>query len=295
VADNGLVAGHAYSVLKVVNAHGHMLVCCRNPWGTGEWKGRWSDDNDYGEWTEQMIKATGKVFEDDGKFWMSIEDFVENSVGVEYARSFGPNWKKTTHYARFQSEKLVAIASRECTPGKSDEIGFAQGDKIEVHTCGGAWWKGKLVKDGPEGFFPCAYVKVPERAVTRYDLIGTRSAEAEGDMSVVVMMIQPNVMLRRKWVTRPDGLTYKDLSYTHVALIIVGPDGEVAVKKEGKQRCLWTELKLPGGGLWKIYAVSTCGSGSQYTLRVFVKDGDCTLEEKYNSKFSEVRPLLENS
>jgi len=295
VADNGLVAGHAYSVLKLVNAHGHMLVCCRNPWGTGEWTGRWSDENDYGEWTEQMIKATGKVFEDDGKFWMSIEDFVENSIGVEYARSFGPNWKKTTHYARFSSEKLVAAASRAFSSTKSDELSFSTGDKIEVATCGSAWWKGRSVKNGSEGFFPCAYVQAKNRSVTRYDMVGTADPSAEGPMSVVVMVLQPNVMMRRKWTKRPDGTTYKDLHYTHVALIVIGPDGEVAVKKEGQQRCLWTELKLPGGGLWKLYAVSTDGSGGDFTLRVFMKDGLCTVEEKYDAKFSEVRPLLENS
>ena len=36
VMNSGLVAGHAYSVLKTVEAHGNQLVCLRNPWGAGE-------------------------------------------------------------------------------------------------------------------------------------------------------------------------------------------------------------------------------------------------------------------
>merc|ERR1712188_170869 len=96
--------------LKVVEAEGNQLICLRNPWGTGEWTGKWSDQNDYGEWTPSMKKAVGYVGLDDGKFWMSVKDFVENSNGAEYARTFGPTWHKITHHAHFQHGSLMATA-----------------------------------------------------------------------------------------------------------------------------------------------------------------------------------------
>ena len=38
--DSGMVHGHAYSVLHVVEIEGLRLVCCRNPWGNdSEWNG----------------------------------------------------------------------------------------------------------------------------------------------------------------------------------------------------------------------------------------------------------------
>ena len=42
----GIVPGHAYTVLKVRECHGHKLLCLRNPWGSFEWKGDWSDNSD---------------------------------------------------------------------------------------------------------------------------------------------------------------------------------------------------------------------------------------------------------
>ena len=47
----GLVDGHAYSLLTVVQlSTGTRLLGLRNPWGTVEWNGAWSDDSPL--WTE---------------------------------------------------------------------------------------------------------------------------------------------------------------------------------------------------------------------------------------------------
>jgi len=42
-AENGLVPGHAYSVIQVKEAHGNKLLNIRNPWGSFEWDGDWGD------------------------------------------------------------------------------------------------------------------------------------------------------------------------------------------------------------------------------------------------------------
>jgi hypothetical protein len=56
-SDMGIVQGHAYSILKLMEADGHKLVQLRNPWGQGEWKGDWSDDSEL--WTTRMKNLTG--------------------------------------------------------------------------------------------------------------------------------------------------------------------------------------------------------------------------------------------
>eukprot|EP00747_Dinoflagellata_sp_TGD_P183591 gnl/TRDRNA2_/TRDRNA2_38556_c0_seq1.p1 gnl/TRDRNA2_/TRDRNA2_38556_c0~~gnl/TRDRNA2_/TRDRNA2_38556_c0_seq1.p1 ORF type:complete len:878 (+),score=231.21 gnl/TRDRNA2_/TRDRNA2_38556_c0_seq1:65-2635(+) len=290
---SGLVGGHAYSVLKVVEANGIQLVCCRNPWGQGEWTGKWSDRNAYGEWTDEMKKATGYVGANDGKFWMSIKDFVNNSAGADYARTFGPNWGKITHYKQFVKSKMVATASWEYQGGSKDEISFKAGAQIEVQSFAEAWWYGNVVGKEKVGFFPGNYVALNDRPVCRFDLVGTPNKDIKGPMTVVVMLMQPNACMERKFYRRKqDGLNYKDTSYPALQLVIVGPDGKVAMKKMGKKRCVWGELKLPGGGEWRIYALSVDGTGGAFSLRAYVKDGTATVVEKTGASIDEVSKAL---
>lgn len=291
MAPNGLVGGHAYSVLKVIEHKGVQLVQCRNPWGSGEWKGKWSDDNNYGEWSEDFVKATGKVFEDDGKFWMAIEDFMKNTTGVDYARTFGPNWKKTTHYKQFVSSKMLVTATKSSSGRKKDELDLSAGDQVEVQGFLSNYWTGRCLRTGQEGAFPPGVVKVDDRPVARFDLVGTVD-EPGKPMTVVVMLMQPNALMRRKFGKHPSGLNYKETDYPAIQLVVIGPDGGIAVKKEEKSRCVWSELELPGGGLWKIYAVCTDGKGAQYLLRVYMKGGACTVTDVPDIKLEELTNAL---
>lgn len=85
---NGLVTGHAYSVLKMevitdINKRQHNLVCIRNPWGQrdgqgeGEWSGKWSDSSSIWKNVPTAEKARIKfVSGDDGVFWMSFKEYI---------------------------------------------------------------------------------------------------------------------------------------------------------------------------------------------------------------------------
>ena len=45
----GLVPGHAYSVIQVKEYEDNKLLNIRNPWGSFEWDGAWSDNHE--NWT----------------------------------------------------------------------------------------------------------------------------------------------------------------------------------------------------------------------------------------------------
>ena len=77
-----IVGGHAYSILDVKTATFTgakiRLIKLRNPWGTFEWKGDWSQDSPL--WKKYTIGTFN--FErddrgDNGVFYMSWEDFVK--------------------------------------------------------------------------------------------------------------------------------------------------------------------------------------------------------------------------
>jgi len=291
VLPTGLVAGHAYSVLKVVEAHGNMLVQCRNPWASGEWTGKWSDENDEGEWTDEMKEATGYTGLPDGKFWMDIEDFVAHTAGVDYARTFGPPWKKVTQYRHFQKVEMVGVATGDFVGRRRNEISFTKGDKIEVDTFTGRSWTGKVKGGRKSGSFPAELVQLKKRPVACFELNGTKNAGVE-NMRAVVILMQPLAHRARRWTQMESGENYKDTSYPNIQLLVVAPDGSLALKREGKRRTLWGEIQLPGGKDWRIYALSSEGDGDFYSLRCYIKDGKATLEEVPDVDISVVKGVL---
>merc|ERR1711865_176591 len=58
--DHGLVSGHAYAILQVKKVKDFRLVQFRNPWGSGEWTGDWSDKSDL--WTKHPDVKTRDAF-----------------------------------------------------------------------------------------------------------------------------------------------------------------------------------------------------------------------------------------
>jgi len=80
----GLIQGHAYTLIdaydfsKITNDERYKnlkLVKLRNPWGQGEWTGKWSDKDKL--WSEDLIKLTDKEDRDDGIFFMEWDDLIK--------------------------------------------------------------------------------------------------------------------------------------------------------------------------------------------------------------------------
>lgn len=79
--DNGLVTGHAYSLVGAAEVKGsdgqmHKIVQVRNPFGSTEWTGDWSDNSP--QWTPESMAQVTHDSGDDGIFWMSLQDFCTN-------------------------------------------------------------------------------------------------------------------------------------------------------------------------------------------------------------------------
>jgi len=95
---SGLVPGHAYSIIQVKKHHNIQLLNIRNPWGSFEWDGDWSDKSPL--WTQQMKDAFNAVLDDsDGTFWMSFEDFVKHFKSICVCRV--RNWQEVRIRGKF--------------------------------------------------------------------------------------------------------------------------------------------------------------------------------------------------
>ena len=84
--DNGLIVGHAYTVIKCYElslglfgmSGKHKLIKLRNPWGATEWKGKWGDDDpQWKEISDSKKKELDFTNEDDGEFWMEFHEYLE--------------------------------------------------------------------------------------------------------------------------------------------------------------------------------------------------------------------------
>eukprot|EP00026_Physarum_polycephalum_P003143 Phypoly_transcript_03152.p1 GENE.Phypoly_transcript_03152~~Phypoly_transcript_03152.p1 ORF type:complete len:806 (+),score=95.47 Phypoly_transcript_03152:50-2419(+) len=81
----GLLDNHAYSILKCLEVDGVRFLLLRNPWGKQEWNGDWADTSEKWDdiWKAKDFVTGGENkedayrFQDDGKFYMCFEDFVE--------------------------------------------------------------------------------------------------------------------------------------------------------------------------------------------------------------------------
>ncbi|ESO84226.1 hypothetical protein LOTGIDRAFT_108350 [Lottia gigantea] len=85
---NGLYSGHAYSITgikEVINrGHSSHLLRLRNPWGRGEWIGAWSDRSVEMRTLTPSVRNSLQVdTADDGEFWMSYGDVIDNFDEIE--------------------------------------------------------------------------------------------------------------------------------------------------------------------------------------------------------------------
>ncbi|EGR31956.1 hypothetical protein IMG5_099180 [Ichthyophthirius multifiliis] len=78
----GIVKAHAYSLLSAydldIGGNDVKLLKLRNPWGDGEWKGKWNDnDEDLMKLNEENQRKIGFVQNSrDGTFFIQWEDFI---------------------------------------------------------------------------------------------------------------------------------------------------------------------------------------------------------------------------
>ena len=120
----GLVPGHAYTVVKVVEilngSNKEKLINLRNPWGHKEWAGDWSDSSN--KWTKDIrIQCHNYDVKDDGSFWMSFEDFIKYFIigGIchlyqDYHYSFIHIFKESTVEGAIISKLTINENNTHC-------------------------------------------------------------------------------------------------------------------------------------------------------------------------------------
>mmetsp|Transcript_22702 Transcript_22702/g.22453 ORF Transcript_22702/g.22453 Transcript_22702/m.22453 type:complete len:593 (+) Transcript_22702:160-1938(+) len=102
VNEMGLVTLHAYAVIdaQVVRSKRgqETILQIRNPWGSQEWQGDWSDQSDL--WTPELKKKLGWSNSDDGTFWMAFDDFARYFSSVTICRIHDSYHYEASHHTQ---------------------------------------------------------------------------------------------------------------------------------------------------------------------------------------------------
>eukprot|EP00437_Effrenium_voratum_P019888 CAMPEP_0181460028 /NCGR_PEP_ID=MMETSP1110-20121109/33129_1 /TAXON_ID=174948 /ORGANISM="Symbiodinium sp., Strain CCMP421" /LENGTH=943 /DNA_ID=CAMNT_0023584565 /DNA_START=32 /DNA_END=2860 /DNA_ORIENTATION=+ len=116
---DGLIPGHAYSMLHAREVFGERLICIRNPHGNGaEWKGPWSDQSEEWEANPEIAEALDYANLGDGKFWMDLDDFCRTWDAITVCRKEMPVTRdsfktETTQASQDDEECYVVVAAGE--------------------------------------------------------------------------------------------------------------------------------------------------------------------------------------
>ena len=94
MASEGIWNNHAYGILDVREIKGLKLVRIRNPWGEGEWKGAFADEDE--EWDKHrgLKDELNYEFGRDGTWWMTYEDWLKHYNKLYVGRVFSEKWQK---------------------------------------------------------------------------------------------------------------------------------------------------------------------------------------------------------
>lgn len=163
----GLQALHEYSVTgatKVsVDGNEVRLIRLRNPWGSGEWKGAWSDKSkQWEEVSEEKRNELGLVAKEDGEFWISEADFVKHFEMLDFC-----HLDPSAMYGEL----------REGVGDKKWEVAKFEGSWVPGSTAGGS-------NDDMESF-----VRNPQYMVTLHE---PDDEDEDGECTVIVALLQRN-------------------------------------------------------------------------------------------------------
>lgn len=92
----GLLYNHAYGIMDVqeIQGHGLNLIRIRNPWGHGEWNGKFSDEDETWDDHKGLKEKLNYQFSDDGTSWMEFGDWFANFTKIYICKIFPAAWNQ---------------------------------------------------------------------------------------------------------------------------------------------------------------------------------------------------------
>ena len=91
----GILFNHSYGVQRIVDVDGLQLMRIRNPWGHGDWTGKFADEDE--AWDDNKglrEKLNYTTFKNDGNWWMKYDDWFQHYNRVYVCKIFPSQWSQ---------------------------------------------------------------------------------------------------------------------------------------------------------------------------------------------------------
>lgn len=111
--EKGIISGHAYSLVAVKNVKtqdgGEVRLCqMRNPWGSVEWTGDWSDGDNI-NWTPELRERYGCKEANDGTFHIPFEQYLNQYAWTSIAVDDDVRYNRYNVMKKFNEQEEYAF------------------------------------------------------------------------------------------------------------------------------------------------------------------------------------------
>ena len=94
MGNSGILYNHAYGIQQIREVDGLQLVRIRNPWGSGDWTGKFCDEDEAWDDHKGLKDKLNYQFKSDGNWWMKFDDFCANFSQVYLCKIFPATWSQ---------------------------------------------------------------------------------------------------------------------------------------------------------------------------------------------------------
>lgn len=96
MGNSGILFNHAYGIQQIIEVEGMnlQLIRIRNPWGQGEWTGKFADEDEAWDDHKGLKEKLNYVFKSDGNWWMRYDDFCAHFNKVYLCKIFPSVWSQ---------------------------------------------------------------------------------------------------------------------------------------------------------------------------------------------------------
>ena len=102
------------------------MIRIRNPWGQGEWTGKFCDDDEAWDDNKGLKDKLNYQFKNDGNWWMEFKDFCAHFNKVYLCKIFPSSWSQYAINGEWDPKTaggpypVEAKSTNEATPVKMD-------------------------------------------------------------------------------------------------------------------------------------------------------------------------------